>query len=42
MRACFNGNLELAKIFKAAGANVNAVNKKGDTALATAVKRNHI
>ena len=41
MRAVYNGDEKMADLILEHNANVNAANKKGATALITAVKRNH-
>lgn len=42
MRAAYNGNYELVKMLISMKADVNYATPKGETALTTAVKRNHI
>ncbi len=43
IRACFNGNLEMAKYFgEKCGAKVNTIGEAGDTALIVAARRNNL
>jgi ankyrin repeat protein len=42
MRAAFNGNLELVSLLLTLKADPNYSNPKGETALTTAIKRDHI
>ncbi len=42
IRAAYNGNLQLTKLFLSHKADPNYVTPKGETALTTAVKRCHL
>lgn len=42
IRASYNGNIELTRLLLHLQADVNHMTPKGETALSTAVKRNHL